>query len=155
MEGIQESYSYLASRWTRVGAAFIDSLILSVVMIPLAYYSGGFDGLSQNPPVEAPFSYQILMAVLGFGLYCAVNWKFLSESGQTVGKKILKIKVVYLDGSQVTVQDLVFKRYVFMITLGYLPWIGGILTMANVLMVFGKQKRAIHDRIAKTKVVIC
>ncbi|MGF1788631.1 RDD family protein [Photobacterium swingsii] len=154
MEDVQENQPELASRWSRIGAAIIDSLILGLVMIPLAFFTGGFDGISQKPPVEAPMTYQLLMAALGFGLYCVVNWKFLSESGQTVGKKILKIKVVYTDCSQATVQDLVFKRYALMLLISYTPWIGGFITMVNVLMIFGKQKRALHDRIANTKVIV-
>ncbi|MGF1841629.1 RDD family protein [Vibrio clamense] len=154
MEDVQENQYELASRWSRIGAAIIDSLILSVVMLPLAYFTGGFDGISQNPPVEVPMTYQVLMAALGFGLYCVVNWKFLSESGQTVGKKILNIKVVYTDSSQATVQDLVFKRYAFLLFISYIPWIGGLIGIINLLMIFGKQRRALHDRIANTKVIV-
>ena len=154
MEDVQETQPELASRWSRIGAALIDSIILSVIILPLVYFTGGFDGLSQDPPTQAPMTYQILMAILGFGLYCAVNWKFLSESGQTVGKKLLKIKVVYTDSSKATVQDLVFKRYGFMLIISYILWVGALFSLGNVLMVFGKQKRALHDRIANTKVIV-
>ncbi|EGQ8957169.1 hypothetical protein GJM83_24125 [Vibrio parahaemolyticus] len=153
MEELLDNPYLLASRWSRVGAAIIDTVVLSVVMLPLMYFTGGFDGLIQDPPVEAPFSYQVVMAILGFGLYCAVNWKSLENSGQTVGKKAMKIRVVNMDGSQAKVQDLVFKRYAFMLFIAYLPLVGGILNLINLIMIFGKQKRALHDRVAKTRVI--
>ncbi|CAM3098801.1 RDD family protein [Vibrio rarus] len=153
MEEIQDNPYLLASRWSRVGAAIIDSVVLGIVMLPLAYFTGGFDGLAESPPVEPSFSYQLIMALLGFSLYCVVNWKLLGQSGQTVGKKAMKIKVVNLDGSQAKVQDLVFKRYAFMVFISYVPIVGGILSLINLVMIFGKQKRALHDRVAKTRVI--
>ncbi|ENN9982529.1 RDD family protein [Vibrio vulnificus] len=153
MEEMQDNPYLLASRWSRVGAAIIDSVVLGIVMLPLAYFTGGFDGLVQDPPVEPSFSYQVVMALLGFSLYCVVNWKLLGQSGQTVGKKAMKIKVVNIDGSQAKVQDLVFKRYAFMVFISYIPLVGGILNLINLIMIFGKQKRALHDRVAKTRVI--
>ncbi|HAT8558672.1 TPA: RDD family protein [Vibrio vulnificus] len=153
MEEMQDNPYLLASRWSRVGAAIIDSVVLGIVMLPLAYFTGGFDGLAQDPPVEPSFSYQLVMALLGFSLYCVVNWKLLGQSGQTVGKKAMKIKVVNIDGSQAKVQDLVFKRYAFMVFISYIPLVGGILNLINLIMIFGKQKRELHDRVAKTRVI--
>jgi len=98
-EIINVSTPELASRWSRLGASIIDSLIMLVFLGPLAYFSGGFDGLMQDPPVQAPISYQVLMAVISFGLYCAINWTYLSKYGQTVGKRTLEIKVVNLDNT--------------------------------------------------------
>ncbi|EGQ9283836.1 RDD family protein [Vibrio vulnificus] len=153
MEEIQDNPYLLASRWSRFGAAIIDSVVLGIVMLPLAYFTGGFDGLSEDPPVEPSLSYQLVMALLGFSLYCVVNWKLLGQSGQTVGKKAMKIKVVNIDGSQAKVQDLVFKRYAFMVFISYIPLVGGILNLVNLIMIFGKQKRALHDKVAKTRVI--
>jgi uncharacterized RDD family membrane protein YckC len=128
---------------------------MAIFIVPVTYFSGGFDGLSNNPPTEPAFSYQLIMALLGFGLYCAINWNYLKLYGQTVGKKVLGIKVVYLDGAQPPVTVLVFKRYAFYIFMPYVPLIGGIVSMVGILMVFGKQRRALHDRIANTKVINC
>ncbi len=155
MEGISDNPYLLASRWSRIGASLIDSLIMAVFIIPVTYFSGGFDGLSNNPPTQPAFSFQVIMALLGFGLYCAINWNYLKLHGQTVGKKALGIKVVYLDGTQPSVNVLVFKRYAFYIFMPYIPLIGGIVSMVGILMIFGKQRRALHDRIAKTKVINC
>ncbi|KLV05495.1 hypothetical protein ABT56_10995 [Photobacterium aquae] len=153
MENIQDNSYRLASRWSRIGASVVDGLVLGIVLLPLAYFTGGFDGLSQTPPVEPSFGYKIVMAVLGFGLYCAVNWKMLKQSGQTVGKKVLNIRVVNIDGSPAKVQDLIFKRYAFMLFLVYIPFIGGLLNLVNLAMIFGKQRRALHDRVAKMRVI--
>lgn len=155
MEGISDNPYLLASRWSRLGASIIDSLIMAVFIVPVSYFSGGFDGLSNNPPTEPALSYQVIMALLGFGLYCAINWNYLKLNGQTVGKKLLGIKIVHLDGSQPSVNTLVFKRYAFYIFMPYVPLVGAIVSMVGILMVFGKQRRALHDRVVKTKVINC
>ncbi|ELA9340492.1 TPA: hypothetical protein NJY93_004654 [Vibrio parahaemolyticus] len=38
-----------------------------------------------------------------------------------------------------------------MLFIAYLPLVGGILNLINLIMIFGKQKRALHDRVAKTR----
>ncbi|EJU9972943.1 RDD family protein [Vibrio alginolyticus] len=154
MENGFENSQVLASRWSRLFASILDGLILSVILLPLIYFMGGFDGMLQNPPVEQSFIQELLFGIIGFGLYCAINWKLLAQSGQTIGKKALNIKVVTIDGDKASVYNLVFKRYVFSIFVGYIPVIGGILSIVNILFIFGSQKRALHDHIASTKVVV-
>ena len=143
----------LASRWSRLGASIVDGLIMGVLLIPVMYYSGGFDGLSDEPPTQPSFVYQLIIALIGFSFYCVINWKDLKLNGQTIGKKSLGIKVVHVDGSQPSVWALVFKRYAFFMFIPYLPLIGGVINMISMLMIFGKKKRALHDRVAKTKVI--
>ncbi|WP_261817278.1 RDD family protein [Vibrio gallicus] len=153
MEEIPENPYLLASRRSRFSAWLIDTLIILLFTVPLMYFMDGFDGLAQDPQVPPSFEYEIIMFVFTFSCYCAINWKLLKASGQTVGKKLLKIKVVNTDGSPISVQQLIFKRYLFMTVLYYIPIIGALLGTANFLMIFGKQKLALHDRVAKTKVM--
>ena len=145
----------LASRWSRLGASIVDSLIMAVILIPVAYLSGGFDGMLDSPPSQPSYLFQLIMGLLGFSLYCVINWQSLKLSGQTVGKKVLGIKVVHLDGSQPSVNALVFKRYAFYLFVAYIPFIGSILSLVSTVMIFGKQRRMLHDRVASTKVVVC
>lgn len=144
------STSELASRWSRLGAALIDGLLIAAVMMPLMYMFGLFDEMVENP---YSFKVALIGAVLGIGLFFAINGKFLYETAQTVGKKILGIRVVCLNGSKPEFKDLVVKRYVPFFGVQYIPYIGGLLSLVNICFIFGQEKRCVHDLIAGTKVI--
>lgn len=143
----------LATKWSRVGASFIDGFIILIVTVPMIYFMGGFDGLSQDPPVQAPLSMQLLVAFLGISFYAAINWKLLEAKGQSIGKRALNIRIVYLDGTQASRKDILVKRYCPYVLFSYIPFVGAFVSLANVLFIFGKQRRCLHDRLAGTKVV--
>ncbi|EJB8691722.1 TPA: RDD family protein [Vibrio parahaemolyticus] len=48
MEEVQDNPYLLASRWSRVGAAIIDSVVLGIVMLPLAYFTGALTVLHKT-----------------------------------------------------------------------------------------------------------
>ncbi|MCW8330946.1 RDD family protein [Photobacterium sp. SDRW27] len=143
----------LATKWSRLGASLIDGFIISVFTMPLIYFMGGFDGVHQNPTVQAPLSMLLFGAFIGVLLYAAINWKLLETKGQSIGKKLLKIRVVYLDGAQASRKDILLKRYCPYVFSAYIPFVGALVSLFNVLFIFGKQRRCLHDRLAGTKVV--
>ncbi len=137
----------LATRGSRLAASFLDGLIMLVVIIPIQYMLGFFD----NFPNMAPsFSDQFIGVMLGVLTYALINGKFLAESGQTIGKKAMGIKITNMDGSQPSMLEVVLKRYSPMALLGLVP----LLNLINILMIFGGSKRCGHDLIAGTKVVV-
>lgn len=91
----------IASVGERVLAAIIDGLILGGLFIGLAFIAFAIDGA--------------LGAILWFvGIACAVFYPLICEifmQGQTFGKRVRKIRVVKLDGSQPTVGSY-FLRWV-------------------------------------------
>jgi uncharacterized RDD family membrane protein YckC len=139
-----------ASRGARLGSALIDMLLLLVIILPLALFLGVFENLGDTPP---PLGTTILMAVISLGLYFAMNGKLLYENAQTIGKKFNGIKIVNLDGSKPSIQDLIVKRYIPYFGFPYIPYIGGIVNLVNLCFIFGKERRCLHDKIAGTKVV--
>ena len=42
----QADDNFLASRWSRLAAAIIDGFIYMPIMLPLMYFTGGFDGVT-------------------------------------------------------------------------------------------------------------
>jgi uncharacterized RDD family membrane protein YckC len=143
----------LASRWARLGASLIDSLIISVIVLPVMYFTGGFDGVSTG--VQPSIGYSLIMGLLSIGVFLVINYRSLVASGQTVGKKVLEIKIVDLDGNLPTLRDHLLKRYgVYMLT-AQVPMVGPVLNLINICFIFGAEKRCVHDLIAKTKVVKC
>lgn len=143
----------LATKWSRMGASFIDGLLVMIVTLPIAFLMGGFDDLTQDPPAPMSYELQLLLLVLGFLFYAAVNWKLLESNGQSIGKKVLNIRIVYLNNEQASRSDILVKRYLPYFLFPYIPFIGLLVNVINLLFIFGKQRRCLHDRIAGTKVV--
>lgn len=141
----------LASRWVRLAGAIIDGLILMVVVLVLflvlSPVTGGLEGLA-----DQGFLATILGTIMSIVVYTAVNYKFLLE-GQTIGKRIMRTRMVDLNGNVLPVPMLVGKRVVPIYLLGALPVVGGLVGLVNALLIFGADRRCGHDLIAGTKVV--
>ena len=143
----------LASRWARFAAAIIDAVILSIVIIPLSYYFGVFDGLQETPPKEPSLLYAIPMVAANIMLYAVVNWSLLKQRGQTVGKSILGIKIVNMNGEILRPDRVILNRYTPYALIPLVPFIGTLASVIGLLLIFGKERRCLHDHIASTRVV--
>ncbi|HAG94693.1 MAG: hypothetical protein CMK83_22450 [Pseudomonadales bacterium] len=143
----------LASRWARLGASILDAIIMMIPLMLVLYLTGFFDQVLEGE--EPSMMMNLVMGLVGVVVFAAINFKFLLESGQTVGKKALGIKIVDLEGELPSVQQHLLVRYAVYFGLGYIPMVGGLLSLVNVLFVFRGDKRCLHDLAAKTMVVRC
>ena len=76
--------------------------------------------------------------------------RLLVTQGQTLGKKIMNIRIVsYDDGMIPGAGKLLGLRYVVNGLLGQIPG----YAFVDVLFIFGQEQRCIHDYLAGTKVV--
>lgn len=148
-----ENSAALASRWKRLGGSLIDTIILLVVLIPIMFITG-FTAIIASGE-EPGFVFTIMLAIVGMLVFFAINFKFLKENGQTIGKKAMGTKIVALDGSKALMNDHLAKRYATYFIPNQIPIIGAVFGLVNVLFIFGAQKRCIHDLAGKTKVVDC
>jgi uncharacterized RDD family membrane protein YckC len=144
-----------ASRWQRLGAAFVDGIIISLCMLPIffqsfAAYNARVHGAV--PPTFAVSGYVYVCFLLGLAVI-VVNCVLLSRNAQTIGKKLLGIKILRTDGSQATLGRIFLTRYLPIRLFGFIPFVGPIIALVDVLMIFGEEKRCLHDRIADTIVV--
>ncbi|SDJ35508.1 RDD family protein [Salimicrobium halophilum] len=71
-------------------------------------------------------------------------------SGYTLAKRMVKIRVRKLDGSDVSLFDMFIRDFIGKVLLGALTF--GITTFISLIMVSMKQRRAIHDYMAGTYV---
>ena len=140
----------LASRWSRLGAAIIDGLTMIPITLPLMYFTGGFDDISKG--IEPSVSYFLALSIAGMAVFLLIHGKFLVRDGQTLGKKVLNIKIVTLAGRHADVPTLA-KRYGFSWLIPLIPVIGPIINMVNILFIFTKSKRCLHDHVGETKVI--
>ncbi len=148
----KDNNQQIATRKSRFWAAMIDSLIIMLVTIPVGYFTGLWDGISAG--VQPSIIHALLIGILGIILFFLLNTRSLIASGQTIGKKKLGIKIVDIDGNVPTFKQHLYKRYALSLLAGQVPVIGGGLSLINIVFIFGKQKRCLHDRLAKTNVVV-
>jgi len=129
----------------------IDTLIISLITYPFMYFTGGFDGIADG--IQPPFGYSLFVGVIGIIVFSLFNGKLLIQNGQTIGKKVLGIKIVDLNGDLPTIKKHLLPRYATYFLPAQVPVVGPYISAINILFIFGKQKRCIHDYIAGTKVV--
>lgn len=142
----------LASRWKRLWASMVDGLIILAVTLPVMYFTNGFDGAMKG--IQPPWEYSLMIGAVGFIFFIFINIKLLVKNGQTIGKKVLGIKIVDLEGNLPSMKKHLLKRYAVYFIPGQIPFAGQIFSMINILFIFGKQKRCVHDYVAGTKVVM-
>jgi uncharacterized RDD family membrane protein YckC len=145
-----------ASRLQRFGAAFIDGMAAGLCSFPLTLYWMQTRYSTLTPGHAMPFSVSNRVLALGvvFGLGLIIlNCVLLNRNGQTIGKRALSIKVVRKDGSRVALTRFIFLRYLPVTLLGFIPFIGGIVGLVDASMIFGAERRCMHDLIADTIVI--
>lgn len=153
VDQVDDSEKPLASRWARLGASIIDSIIIMIVLVPVMYFTGGFDGMMEG--VQPGFVYMFGIGLLNFVVFFVINYRYLIANGQTIGKKVLEIKIVDLNGNVPVFQPQLLIRYAVFVLPGQVPFVGQLFSLINVLFIFSAEKRCIHDLVAKTKVVKC
>ena len=135
----------LASRFSRLLATIIDTIVISaitgVILLPLLVFELG-----------TPFWYQITSIVVGLIIFYFMNKKSLINEGQTIGKGVLKIKIVNVNYTHSS-SSILLKRYLVLLIPSYIPFIGPWLATINCLFIFNGNKQCLHDMIAKTIVV--
>lgn len=146
------STSGLASRGSRLGASLLDSLIMSVFTLPVMYFTGGFDSIT-NPDIQPSLLYNIGFGLFGLVVFTIINLKLLTKNGQTLGKKIVGIKIVNLEGELPTWKQNLFRRYAVFFLPGQVPVVGQIFAVINILFIFRKNQKCVHDLAANTKVI--
>jgi uncharacterized RDD family membrane protein YckC len=142
----------LARRLTRLAASFVDSIIGIIVALAWMYPLGIWDAISrgQNPPLQL----MVAATILGFAVFLVIHGYFLKTNGQTIGKKLLGIRISDLDGNVPGFATVILLRYLPMSLVTLIPVVGNFLPLADVLFIFRSDRRCIHDLIAGTKVVI-
>lgn len=140
----------LATRWDRLWAYLIDTIILMPILLAILFFTGYLGLISENE--QFSLVHELLIALLAVGIFALINGQFLLSSGQTVGKKVLKIRIVTLSDEHAPIKVLL-ARYGFYWLLAYIPFVGQLLNMINVLFIFSSEKRCGHDHVAGTKVI--
>ncbi len=126
--------------WIRLGAKFIDGIVLSAVQTPMLFL---LEMSAASSPELAVAAYGYLMVL---GLQIAYTVFFLGKFAATPGKMACGLKVVRPTGERIT----------YLRALG--RWFAEILSaliflIGYIMAAFDDEKRTLHDRICDTRVV--
>ena len=132
----------------RLLAAFVDAGILGSIGAAVLYFTLKVCGLQfSERGILPPVPFTTFLLLLGGGYFVL----FTAAGGQTIGKMATGIKVVSVHGespwsARVPLADSVLRALGYLVSLlpaglGFLP------------ALFGAERRAVHDRLADTRVV--
>jgi uncharacterized RDD family membrane protein YckC len=128
----------------RFVAVFLDGILLWAAIIPLQLLTGW--KIIQTPGARPSLFVQLVSFIIQIGGGVAYETILIGKCGATPGKMALKIKVVAADGGRVSywrAAGRYFARLLSAVT----------LMIGYVMAAFDTQKRVLHDRICKTRVI--
>jgi len=147
----QLNYARIGSRFV---AVFIDGLMIGAICLILLWpvYASMFAAFSHitpgHPPTLPKFSvgFHIYQYAVSYGLPAAYEIFFIGAYGATLGKMLMKIKVVMPDGGRVSYARATGRHFAKILS--------GIILYIGYLMAFwDDEKRALHDRMCTTRVI--
>ena len=158
----------MATRLSRLGAVLLDGLIFSIPLIPC--YVAAVRVLAQTH--QKGFSYvAVWSAMASAGIYfymgvlinlvlIVITTVLVHRNAQTIGKKLVGIKVARPDGSRASLARIFWLRYLVSTLILYLRFFGGLFALVSTFyglvdacMIFGERRRCCHDYIADTIVI--
>ena len=148
-----DPHAELATRGSRLGAAILDTVFLLVPFLGLMSFAGSFDSVVEDDgPIWGVTLEEVMWSAVGVVIFAVINWAFL-QNGQTLGKKIVGIKVVHRDGSPISAGRYLGVRYLPIVAVSQIPGVGQLISLVDALMIFRKDHNTLHDDIAGTKVI--
>ena len=142
----------LASRGRRVVAALIDFVLVPLVAILIMLVTGVLEHAQDWAENAMPFA---RMLGLGFASYLLLNGWLLGTRGQTAGKAIMGIAIVSTATSaKAPLWKLVLIRFWFFpaLYLVFSPYTA-IVPLIDQILIFGKNRRCLHDLLSGSSVV--
>jgi uncharacterized RDD family membrane protein YckC len=140
----------LAERGTRLGAYAIDSVLFLLCFVPLILSSFRF---LMNANAAGVFSFSVPFALIGGLVLTIITIVLVHRNGQTIGKKMLGIKVVRSDGSRASLGRIFWLRNVVNALPSMIPYLGGVYFFIDSLFIVADNRQCLHDKIADTIVI--
>ncbi|MET0262207.1 MAG: RDD family protein [Rariglobus sp.] len=144
-----------AGFWIRVAAKIIDTIIVCVINFVVAAVlsavligAAAGVGPESGAAVAMMLLVQVLIQIVGIALTLAYALYFTRKFDATPGKLALGLRLLRADGSKLS-KGRIVGRY-------FSEWISSMTLLIGYIMVaFDKEEhRALHDRIADTRVIV-
>ncbi|PET42343.1 hypothetical protein CN514_22750 [Bacillus sp. AFS001701] len=149
----------LSSRKRRLFAAMIDGIVSSLVFFIFSITDTIFmkNSIFHNYTSMTINIFFTLLPIIVFDIIIPTYlWK-----GQTIGKKVLGIKVIKDSEEFVDVKTMTLRSILTLVgnLIGMLNFpsqlVMSVVSLVDSLLIFNDNKKTLHDIIAKTKVVYC
>jgi len=148
--GVPAGRMEFASISSRLVAMILDYLVVSVPLIGLAVVGAlSFGGFNLDKATPDVILFQLFITLLSFaqiGVWIVYEGVMLSLRGQTVGKRLVRIKVVSAGDGPIT-RGQAFGRAAIRQLISMFCFI------VDYVLVFGQERSCIHDLLARTRVV--
>jgi uncharacterized RDD family membrane protein YckC len=139
-----------AERGTRLAAMILDGIVSgAMVYSPLLLIAAGGASGAEGRTADALAVAGIGLALVGFVAWVWLTIRYVRQNGQTIGKKILGIKVVRADGSPISLGRIFWLRNVVNALISVIP----LYVLVDVLFIFGESRQCLHDKLADTIVI--
>jgi uncharacterized RDD family membrane protein YckC len=145
----------LSGRAARLGAFFVDGIVAFVMIYLPALIVLVATGAA-NAAIDPSATIDVnllgvagLLCLCGFIAWSWVTAVLVARNGQTIGKRLLEIKVVRSDGSPASLGRIFWLRNFVNWVLSVIPFYG----LVDLLLIFGVRQQCIHDLLADTIVV--
>jgi uncharacterized RDD family membrane protein YckC len=146
VRGVTTNHQLLAGRGTRLGAALIDNLSFVVAWF-LGAAAGQVAGEALFGLSQTGMMVYLLLALMLFG----VNLYLLHKDGQSIGKRLLRLKIVRRDGAGL---GRVFSLRIPVLNIvDMVPVRGALFALVNLLFIFRDDRHCIHDLMADARVI--
>ena len=145
----------LAERGTRLGASILDTIIFGAMVYAPFLVFGMLDASAASAPAsDAPFGGMVAvgltLSLVGLVVWFGFTISYLRRNGQSIGKKILGIKIVRTDGSPASLGRIFVLRNVVVTILNFIP----LFAFVDVLFIFAESRQCLHDKLADTIVIV-
>jgi uncharacterized RDD family membrane protein YckC len=140
----------LAERGSRFLANLVDQMLVIGPWMVALFFGGVLAAATESEGAEAAGGLMGCMGtLLSLGLV-GVQLYLVSQSGQSIGKRMVGIKVVRSDGSPCSLGRILFLRNVIPILVGFSC---GFFNLADAIFIFNEDRCCLHDKMADTIVV--
>lgn len=143
----------LAERWKRFVAFMLDSLIvgLPVGILAAVLMFGTIGFMGPNPTAASMASLiamQLVLVLVSAVLHLLYEALMLQHKSQTLGKMVLRIKVVGSDGEPLTPGQ-AWGRSALKVLFANMS----IVMIIDYIFIFSADRATLHDKVGRTKVV--
>jgi uncharacterized RDD family membrane protein YckC len=146
----------LAGRLERFVAQIVDGLLNLAAALPgivLLIVSAINAGPDEDPgPL---FFVGLIIAGVGSLALNIYQWVLISQSGQSIGKRLMRVRIVKLETQQPPgfVYGVLLRLWVNGLLSGLPCGIGLVYTLVDLLFIFREDRRCVHDHLAQTVVI--
>jgi uncharacterized RDD family membrane protein YckC len=147
----------LAAREKRLGGYLLDRVIVFAAAIP-GFVLVGIGEETNQEEVSMIGAFVLLGGMLAVGI---VNWVMIAQRGQSIAKRMLRMQMVRIDNGQPAgfVHGVILRSWVLGLAYGLLgtcilftPF-SLLLFLVDACLIFGEDRRCLHDQLAQTVVI--